>query len=307
MRPPVDFRAHDLGDGRDERWTRWARAQYDALEGSLDLEKAPAVRRLVDRHLPELVPELERLAAAMDRPHAAELLADAVRPPASLFACTQRAVGGELLRNYDFPPDECSGAVLRSGFLRPVLGMSEVVWGLLDGMNGDGLALSLTFGGRQVLGEGLSILLVQRYLLETCGTVGEALAALRGMPIASAQNITLVDGERAATVFVGPDLDAPVLAEDACAANHQHLPVPPAQEEGTRTGARIAAIRAAKSEPEAVRAALLAPPVHVPLGDWGGTLYAAHYRPAAGGVSYLWPDDPAWEQSLYRFEPGPPP
>ena len=41
-------------------------------------------------------------------------------------------------------------------------------------MNDDGLAVSLTFGGRRVLGDGFGIPIVLRYLLETCGTVEEA-------------------------------------------------------------------------------------------------------------------------------------
>jgi len=37
------------------------------------------------------------------------------------------------------------------------MGMSDCLWGLLDGVNGDGLCASLTFGGRRIVGVGFGI------------------------------------------------------------------------------------------------------------------------------------------------------
>ncbi|MBK3527272.1 MULTISPECIES: carcinine hydrolase/isopenicillin-N N-acyltransferase family protein [Streptomyces] len=76
--------------------------------------------------------------------------------------------------------------------------MREAGWGLLDGMNDAGLAVSLTFGGRYVHGRGFALPLVLRHLLETCRTVDEALGRLRTIPIAIPQNVTLVDPDRTA-------------------------------------------------------------------------------------------------------------
>ncbi|WP_308408009.1 C45 family peptidase [Streptomyces mayonensis] len=127
-------------------------------------------------------------------------------------------------RNYDLRPDQCEGTIVSSCCLRPEIGMQDVLWGLLDGMNDAGLAVSLNWGGRSVHGRGFAILIVVRYLLETCDTVDEALDRLRSLPVAIPQNLTLVDPAKAATVFLGPDMP-PTPAPDACAANHQHLPV----------------------------------------------------------------------------------
>ena len=74
--------------------------------------------------------------------------------------------------------------------------MSDCLWGLLDGMNDAGLAVSLTFGGRACVGDGFGIPLVVRYLLETCATVAEARAALDRVPVNLAHNLTLVDRAR---------------------------------------------------------------------------------------------------------------
>ena len=166
-------------------------------------------------------------------------------------------------------------------------------------MNDAGLAVSLTFGGRFVQGPGFDIVIVLRYLLETCSTVGGALAKLATIPVSIPQNVTLVDAERAVTVYTGPDM-AMTTAPDACAANHQHLPVPDEQEQLTRTQERLSAVRAAGADV----AAMLKPPIYqVNYAEGLGTVYTARYRPGDGRVTYYWPDE-NWEQSFGEFAPG---
>jgi predicted choloylglycine hydrolase len=177
--------------------------------------------------------------------------------------------------------------------------MQDAAWGLLDGMNDAGLAVSLTFGGRFVHKAGFSILIVLRYLLETCDTVEEAVGRLRSIPVAIPQNVTIVDRERAVTVYVGPDM--PVTeAPDACATNHQLLPVPDEQERFSRTQERLGAVRAAGTDV----AAMLKPPLYQYAFDAGmGTVYTAHYRPAEERVTYYWPGE-SWTQSFADFTVG---
>jgi Predicted choloylglycine hydrolase len=80
--------------------------------------------------------------------------------------------------------------ILRSRFTsRTVIGTTDAVWGLCDGMNDAGLAVSLTFGGRASMGEGFGVPIVIRYLLETCSTTEEARAVLARMPIAHTMNL----------------------------------------------------------------------------------------------------------------------
>nr|WP_237555025.1 carcinine hydrolase/isopenicillin-N N-acyltransferase family protein [Streptomyces sp. SID4948] len=132
--------------------------------------------------MPELVPALDRLAGQLGGPEAGAFLTHAALRPFSP-GCTQIGQNGTLLRNYDFPPDQCEGAIVSSCFLRPVIGMQDVLWGLLDGMNDAGLAVSLTWGGRSAYGRGFAILIVVRYLLETCDTVDKAVGRLRSLPV----------------------------------------------------------------------------------------------------------------------------
>lgn len=257
----MTFSAIRVGDGGDGQWAAHAQALWPVAQGWLTEEGrspqgADRARRLFESHMPELVPVLDRLGRQLDRPAGETLLTHAALRP-FFSGCTQIGGAGTLLRNYDFNPDECEGAIVSSHFLRPVIGTQEALWGLLDGMNDAGLAVSLTFGGRFVHGPGFSILIVLRYLLETCDTVGEAIGRLRSLPIAIPQNVTLVDSQRAVTVFVGPDMPLTVAA-DACAANHQHLPVPEEQERFSRTGERLSAVRAAGTD----AAAMLKPPLY---------------------------------------------
>ncbi|MFF6809343.1 C45 family autoproteolytic acyltransferase/hydrolase [Streptomyces sp. NPDC012403] len=299
----MTFQAIEVGDGGDGRWAAHARTLWQDMEGLLTEEgRTPEgtdrVRALFRAYMPELVPVLDRLAVQLDRPEAEAFLTHAALRPSSP-ACTQIGRNGTLLRNYDFPPDQCEGTIVSSCFLRPVIGMQDVLWGLLDGMNDAGLAVSVTFGGRSVFGRGFAILIVVRYLLETCDTVDEAVGRLRSLPIAVPQNLTLVDPAKAVTVFVGPDM-SPTVAPDACAANHQHLPVTDEQEWTLRTRERLRAIRAAGTDV----AAMLKPPLYRSVDEQGsGTLYTARYRPVEGRVTYYWPGE-SWQQSFGDFAPG---
>jgi Predicted choloylglycine hydrolase len=87
--------------------------------------------------------------------------------------------------------------------------MREAFWGCLDGMNEDGLAVSLTFGGRKAHGPGIAMPMVLRYVLETCRSTKEAVAKLLAIPVPMAQNVTVLDRSGdVATVFTGCDRPA---------------------------------------------------------------------------------------------------
>ncbi|MFF8592326.1 C45 family autoproteolytic acyltransferase/hydrolase [Streptomyces sp. NPDC015220] len=297
------FHAIEIGDGGDGRWAEHVRPAMVGAEDWLTEEGrtpegATRARRLFEEHMPELVAPLDRLAGQLTSPRARTFLTmAAVRPFFS--GCTQIGREGALLRNYDFAPEHCEGTIVSSRFLLPVIGMQEAGWGLLDGMNNAGLAVSLTFGGRFVHGRGFAMPMVLRYLLETCRTVDEALDRLRTIPVAIPQNVTLVDPGRTVTVHVGPDIPL-TETPDRCASNHQHLPVSDEQERATRTRTRLAAAQAAGIDVTA----MLRPPLYqCAYDEWLGTVYTAHYRPAEGRVAYHWPGE-SWEHSFAGFSPG---
>jgi predicted choloylglycine hydrolase len=183
--------------------------------------------------------------------------------------------------------------------------MSDCLWGLLDGMNESGLAVSLAFGGRRATGAGFGVSLVLRYLLETCTTTAQAVRTLERLPVQGAYNLTLLDrsGE-AATAYLAADR-RPLVAPTRAATNHQRAVEWPEHARATRTLERERRLRALLGErEEAAIAAFLAPPLHTTAyADGFGTLYTAVHRPADGAVEYLWPGA-AWRQSFAAFEEG---
>ncbi|BAK97419.1 hypothetical protein OBV_02210 [Oscillibacter valericigenes Sjm18-20] len=62
-----------------------------------------------------------------------------------------------------------------------------------DGVNQHGLAVGLTFVYPHLRKPGLNAGMLLRYLMEKCRTTAEAIAALRKLPAASAQTLTIAD------------------------------------------------------------------------------------------------------------------
>lgn len=316
MGQELTFVAYDAGEPGSAAWIERAHGAWPLIkslgsDATWTVAGQAAAMDTFAEHMPELVPVLGELGAALDQRGGAAYLTHTTLTPFFEF-CSQTSTAGALVRNYDFDPRYCERAICRSSFLRPVIGMQELLWGLLDGMNDAGLAVSLTFGGRMVKGPGFSVLMVVRYLLETCTSVEQAWHKLRTLPVCTAQNLTLVDADQAVSVHIGPDLAAE-RTDDVCVTNHQREPVPDEQERGSHTQERLAAIRAAKAQADAGSAAdpveeivqaLLRPPLYTTdYAGMLGTIYTAAYRPGEGRVSYVWPAE-RWEQSLAAFEAG---
>jgi predicted choloylglycine hydrolase len=160
------------------RWQRsWPayRAWFRARGGDGGPDRAAGEAALA-RHMPELVPIHRRLAHAAGNGDEAARFLSTWCPPPYLGGCSVAALatGGavRLVRNYDLSPDLNEGLLLRSEWSgRPVMGMVEFLWGLSDGINADGLAIALAFGGTTRTGEGFGICTILRYVLETCSDV----------------------------------------------------------------------------------------------------------------------------------------
>jgi predicted choloylglycine hydrolase len=189
---------------------------------------------------------------------------------------------------------------------RRVLGMLDCLWGLLDGVNDAGRALSLTFGGRPQVGEGFGIPLVIRYALQVCDTVEEAVRTLRRIPVHMSHNVTALDrdGSRA-TVYLAPDRPAHVTGR-AVATNYQDQVEWAPYAAAIRTVERqeqLEELLAAGADVPGVAAALLRPPLYATrFGAGFGTLYTAEYRPAEGLARYYRPGQ-TWTHALDRLGP----
>ncbi|MBK6885543.1 MAG: peptidase C45 [Tetrasphaera sp.] len=292
------------------RWQALAGATWPAYDGWFRARPAGAMptlresREALRRHLPALVPTWEHLVdlAAQTTgatPEDAGRLLSLWRPTPFLSGCSQIALTDPepvLVRSYDYDPRLFEGVVASTNYSgsRRVIGTSDCLWGLVDGMNEDGLAISLTYGGRPGSGVGFGIPLVLRALLEECGDVAEAVRRIRTIPVAQAYNVTVVDRDgAAATVFVAPGEDAHVSTQTV--ATNQRLDVVeyPAAAASIRSPERHAALSrlaADRAPAKVVVPAFLSDPVRATRYDIGfGSLYAAAYHPRAGTLDYHWP------------------
>jgi predicted choloylglycine hydrolase len=268
--------------------------------------------RMLRTHMPELVPTYERLVDLAGGGDLTARMLSLYDPPPYLSGCSQGvmlAPSPLLVRNYDYAPERLEGVILHTQWTgRRVIGMSDCLWGLLDGMNDAGLAVSLTFGGRRVLGHGFGIPLIVRYLLEVCESVESAVETLRRLPYQLSHTLTLVDASGAsATAYLSPDRVA-VLENHPVATNHQgkvHWTEHALMTQTVERERRIAGLLGdITTEPQEFVNSFLQPPLYSTTYSRGfGTLYTAAYRPAEGQVEYLWPGS-SWKHSFEFFAAG---
>jgi predicted choloylglycine hydrolase len=299
-----------------ERWqaayeTMWpAYRGWYLKEGEAARPDLATCRRMLREHMPELVPTYERLVELAGGDELAARFLSLYRPPGFVVGCSQAAWTRDgapvLVRNYDYPATRAEGIVYSTAWTgRRVIGMSDCLWGLLDGVNDAGLAASLTFGGRRAVGDGFGIPLVIRYLLETCESVGEARAQLAQIPVHAAQNVTLLDRTGAVvTACLSPDREPDFSAVPA-ATNHQREDDWPDYARAVRTFERERYLLELLDEGDLTRdrfvQAFLEPPLYSEAFSNGfGTIYTAAYFPAEGRAEYRWPGF-AWTQPFDGF------
>ncbi|MEP2030651.1 MAG: C45 family peptidase [Paracoccaceae bacterium] len=294
----------------DEYWPdykRWWLKQGESLRPTY-LES----RRALERHMPEVVPLWEQLCElAGGGDHAARFLSF-YRPPPYLAGCSQAIWPGKepvLVRNYDYNPSAFDSLILNTGWMgRQVMGTSDGLWGLVDGMNDAGLVLSLTFGGRRVVGDGFGVPLILRYVLQTCETVEEAGVALSRIPTHMSYNVTVLDRKRNyLTAMLAPDRPA-VITHAAVATNHQESVEWVSHARFTATVERerylLQRLTLHRDPQEKFIEAFLRPPLYSTAFSAGfGTLYTAVYRPRKKEMEVRWPGT-VWSLSMRDFAEG---
>jgi predicted choloylglycine hydrolase len=295
------------------------RARFDAMwpayrawylrDGEQARPELDSCRRALARHMPELVPTYERLVELSDDDEIAARMLSLYRAPGFVVGCSQGAWtrgAPVLVRNYDYPISRLEGLVSLTAWNgRRVIGMSDCLWGLLDGINDAGLAVSLTFGGRREVGDGFAIPLVVRYVLETCTTATEAGEALARIPVHAAQNVTVLDASGAfLTAYLGPGRE-PRLQAIAATTNHQGSVDWPEYARAIRSVERERCVAELLADPELDRDRFIDAFLNAPLhstehGRGFGTIYTAAYFPVDRRVEYRWPGS-VWRQSFDDF------
>ncbi len=257
--------------------------------------------------MPELVPYYDNMCQLVGNDDLAHRILSHYRPAPLRHGCSQAIWLGDggpaLVRNYDFSLHIVSDRIeLTAWSKRRVIAKAQRPWGgCLDGMNDDGLVASLTLGGGGRNGVGFAIILMLRYVLETCRSVGEATTALCRIPVAQPQNVMLLDrtGDYA-TLFLGPDREPAVTRLQTC-TNHQER-----ASLASSSALRQRVLDNALKEPSMTLSTLLARFFQAPLYSRHvgfTTAYTAVYRPEGGRVEYLWPGK-CWTQSFEYFDEG---
>jgi predicted choloylglycine hydrolase len=269
----------------------------------------PSVKML-RRYMPELMPVYEGLVELAGGGDLAARFLSLYCPPPYALGCSQAAWPGRdpaLVRNYDYSPSLFEGTLFFTSWCRPVIAMGDCLWGVLDGINDAGLAVSLAFGGSRIVGDGFGIPLILRYILEFCEDVEEASEVLRRVPVHMPYNVTLVDREGAfSTVHVCPGRAA-VVTDSPASTNHQQRVESEDYARMTSTVERQRYLAARLDDPNETRSGFIArflrPPLHNTRYEQAfGTLYTAAYYPSDLVAEYLWPRQATLRQSFENFE-----
>ena len=260
-------------------------------------------------HMPELIPVYDTLCELAGGGDLQARLLSLYRPPAYMSGCSQAVWPGErplLVRNYDYSPYHCEGTVMLTRWgERRVIATGDCLWGVLDGINDAGLAVSLTFGGRRVVGDGFGVPLLLRYVLETCTSTAEAVTALRRVPTHMSYNVTVLDESGAfRTLFLAPDRE-PVVRQLPAVTNHQgkvewhqHARATASLERERFLFARLADCD--ETEEEFVHAFSRPPLFSTSYHRGYGTLYTSVLYPHSGAIEYRWADQ-HWRVSFDDF------
>jgi len=268
--------------------------------------------KALSAHMPEMVPIYEDLCDLAGGGNLAARFLSFYCPPPYLTGCSQAIWTGKepvLVRNYDYNPKAFDSLTLQTGWGgRRVIGTSDGLFGLVDGMNDAGLAISLTFGGRRDVGIGFGVPLILRYVLQTCKTAEEAGEVLSRVPTHMSYNVTVIDKKRKyLTAMLAPDRPA-ILTHAAVATNHQETVEWISHARITATVERerylLQRITLHRDPEEKFIGAFLRPPLYSTAFSMGfGTLYTAVYRPRLGQMEVRWPDV-NWKHSFDDFQEG---
>ena len=286
------------------------RAWFESKGAARNPDLATSVAEL-ERYMPELMPTYRRLyELAGNDPVAARFLTG-WQPPAYISGCSQVVTQNppQLVRNYDYHPNLSEGTVLRSAWNgKQVMATGDCLWGVVDGINEDGLVASLTFGGRKIVGKGFGIPFILRYVLEFCSNVEEAVEALIRIPSHMAYNIMVLDQSGAHKMLqIAPD-HAAVVTDALVSTNHQGEVDWPEHASFSKTVERerflLELLKITKPDAETTVQTFLHSPLYARRFNEGfGTIYTAVYRPTEGAMELRWPGQ-TLRQTFDNFKEG---
>ncbi len=280
---------------------------------SQDSNSTPGLRtsqEALKKYMPKMWPTYEHLCEVANADDVMARFLTGFQPPAYVSACAQAVIDTDeiqLVRNYDYHPDLLEGTLLLSKWNKhKVIGTSDCLIGIVDGMNDAGLCVSLTFGGRKEVGFGFGIPFILRYVLEFCSNTTEAVKELKRIPSNMSYNVTVVDKKGTIqTVMLAPD-KKPTASKIPFATNHQGTVDWPENAQFNQTVKRYNFIKnylkTKNVESKELAKAFLHPPLYnTKFNEGFGTLYTSVYQPEKMRMQLLWPNV-VIERSFDHFE-----
>ncbi|WP_432410557.1 C45 family autoproteolytic acyltransferase/hydolase [Rasiella sp. SM2506] len=265
----------------------------------------------LEKYMPKFMPTYKKLCELAGNDPVAARFLTGYQPPAYITGCSQAVYKDkpQLVRNYDYHPNLCEGTLLNSAWNgKHVIAIGDCLWGVVDGMNTNGLVASLTFGGRKVVGKGFGIPFILRYVLEFCSTVDEALEELQRIPTHMAYNVMVLDKTGThAMLQLAPDHE-PIVTKQKISTNHQGKIDWPEHARFSKTVEReqflVDLLELDALTDETIAKAFLKKPLfNTQYQDGFGTIYTSVYRPAEGYMELRWLDEKL-TQSFADFTEG---
>lgn len=315
--PVLEFsaqREHFLGEKLALMYQKTWPAYHRWLSRAPQQVTAKLGRNKLQQYMPELITTYDSLCQALGESEQTCAFLSLYNPPVFRAGCSQAVKATEtieLVRNYDFPETLCDRLLLHTKWNdTQVIAMTDCLWGVLDGMNEHGLAVSLAYGGRSNHSDGFAITLVLRYILEFCHSVDDAIDVLQNVPVHMAYNITFVDKTGLGkTVGICPGQPIKITSL-GFATNHQNdAPIENLNAIADSylreqfLSARLADINAKQ---QSLANLFLQTPLLRKSSEWRGwgTLYTARYLPLTGEIELHWPNDQMIKQSFDHFIEG---
>lgn len=292
--------------------THWsAYKAWFQSKGAFDTVDLETSQQQLKKYMPEWVPTYEKLCTLAGNDEKAARFLTGWQPPAYITGCSQVIwqEQPQLVRNYDYSPSLCEGTLLNSAWNgKHIIGIGDCLCGIVDGMNSDGLVVSLTFGGRKAVGKGFGIPFIIRYVLEFCSNVEEATAALVRIPTHMSYNVAVLDKTGAYKMLqLSPDRK-PVVTDVPVSTNHQGTVDWPEHAAFSKTIERekyiLKQLKAENLTRDIIADAFLERPLFNRQYNAGfGTIYTSVYRPAEGYMELRWQGE-TLRQSFADFEEG---
>lgn len=311
------FKAINDTTNPGEKWLEMANEFWPSYSNWLNTQEGYTPPSLAEAQaalhhfMPEIYPIYAKLCELANADAALATFLTGFKLPAYITGCSQAIFKKDgiiqVIRNNDYNPDLLEGVFLLSKFKdKKVMGMSDCLFGLLDGVNDLGLSISLSFGGRKEVGYGFGIPIILRYVLETCATVVEAAAALSRIPSHMSYNVIAAEKSgKHKLIKVAPDKIA-VVSDLPYTTNHQEKVEWERHARFNQTFERLGFLKDLLDKKDLdineLIYSFLEPPLFNKAYRTGfGTLYTAIYNPVDGMAQLLWKDD-VMNQSFDDFK-----